>query len=70
MPKNILNLGGFTIKQRIGNGARSTIYLASDDEDQGRPRLVRGTYQSPILVQWRKPRTRTRRLEVQIYRYD
>jgi serine/threonine-protein kinase len=33
MAKDILSVGGFTIIQRIGNGARSTIYLATDDED-------------------------------------
>jgi serine/threonine-protein kinase len=33
MGKDILSVGGFTIIRRIGNGARSTIYLATDDED-------------------------------------
>jgi eukaryotic-like serine/threonine-protein kinase len=33
MGKDILNVGGFTILKRIGTGARSTIYLATDDED-------------------------------------
>ena len=33
MAKDILSVGGFTIIQRIGNGAHSTIYLATDDED-------------------------------------
>lgn len=33
MGKDILNVGGFTILGRLGNGARSTIYLARDDED-------------------------------------
>jgi serine/threonine-protein kinase len=47
MPKNILNLGGFTIKQRIGNGARSTIYLASDDEDQSEIALKRVIFERP-----------------------
>ena len=32
MGKNILNVGGFTIKKRIGTGARSTIYLATDHQ--------------------------------------
>jgi len=31
MAKDILNIGGFTIKRRIGTGARSTIYLATDE---------------------------------------
>jgi serine/threonine protein kinase len=33
MGKDILSVGGYTIIRRIGNGARSTIYLATDDED-------------------------------------
>jgi len=33
MAKDILSVGEFTIIQRIGNGARSTIYLATDEED-------------------------------------
>jgi serine/threonine-protein kinase len=34
MAKDILNIGGFTIIKRIGNGARSTIYSARDDQDE------------------------------------
>ncbi len=33
MSKDILNIGGFSIIQRLGNGARSTIYEAKDDKD-------------------------------------
>ncbi|MCH7918731.1 MAG: serine/threonine protein kinase [Planctomycetes bacterium] len=33
MAKNILNVGGYTILKRLGNGARSTIYSAVDDEE-------------------------------------
>ncbi len=33
MAKDILSVGEFTIIRRIGNGARSTIYLATDEED-------------------------------------
>lgn len=33
MAKDILNIGGFTILQRLGTGARSTIYSAEDDTD-------------------------------------
>jgi serine/threonine protein kinase len=33
MAKDILSVGGFTIIRRIGNGARSTIYLATDEQD-------------------------------------
>jgi len=33
MTKDILNVGGFTIQKRLGTGARSTIYLATDDQE-------------------------------------
>jgi len=33
MAKNLLNVGGFNIIKRIGSGARSTIYLATDEQD-------------------------------------
>ena len=33
MAKDILDVGGFTILKRIGAGARSTIYMATDQED-------------------------------------
>jgi serine/threonine-protein kinase len=33
MARDILDIGGFTIKKRIGVGARTTIYLATDDSD-------------------------------------
>ena len=32
MAKDILNIGGFTIIKRLGTGARSIIYLATDDQ--------------------------------------
>jgi len=33
MAKNLLSVAGYTIKKRIGVGARSTIYLATDDSN-------------------------------------
>jgi serine/threonine-protein kinase len=47
MAKDILNVGGFTIIKRIGNGARSTIYLATDDEDDTVVALKRIIYEKP-----------------------
>jgi hypothetical protein len=35
----------------------------------GRPSLIRGRYQSPILVQWRSAERTTRRLEVTLHRF-
>jgi serine/threonine-protein kinase len=34
MGKDILDIGGFSIQNRIGIGARSTIYLATDEQDK------------------------------------
>jgi serine/threonine-protein kinase len=47
MAKDILDVGGFTILRRIGTGARSTIYLASDDEDDIRIALKRVIFERP-----------------------
>ncbi len=41
MAKDILNVGGFTILKRIGTGARSTIYLATDEQEQNHIALKR-----------------------------
>jgi serine/threonine protein kinase len=41
MGKDILDIGGFTILKRIGTGARSTIYLATDEEDNATVALKR-----------------------------
>ncbi len=47
MAKDILDIGGFTILKRIGTGARSTIYLATDEEDESRVALKRVIYEKP-----------------------
>src|SRR3989304_2379296 len=47
MARDILNIGGFTIKKRIGAGARSTIYLASDDSDGREVALKRVIFEKP-----------------------
>ena len=47
MAKDILDVGGFSILRRIGTGARSTIYLASDDEDDTRIALKRVIFERP-----------------------
>jgi thiamine phosphate synthase YjbQ (UPF0047 family) len=48
--------------------SRRVSFLASDQDGSGRARLVRGTYQSPILVQWQPAEGLTRRLEVSLVR--
>ena len=47
MAKDILDVGGFTIIRRIGTGARSTIYLASDEENEMRVALKRVIFEKP-----------------------
>jgi serine/threonine protein kinase len=47
MAKDILSVGGFTIIRRIGNGARSTIYLATDEEDGTVVALKRLIFEKP-----------------------
>ena len=43
--------------------ARRVSFLAASDNGQG-PRLVRGTYQSPILVQWQPAEGQQRHVEI------
>jgi len=47
MAKDILNIGGFTIKKRIGTGARSTIYLATDQQNNTDVALKRIIFERP-----------------------
>jgi hypothetical protein len=51
--------------QRLLRSRRVT-FLAAHDEALGRPRLVRGQYQSPILVQWQPADARSRTVEITI----
>jgi serine/threonine-protein kinase len=47
MAKNILDVGGFTIIKRIGTGARSTIYLAKDEQNNSNVALKRVIFEKP-----------------------
>lgn len=47
MAKDILNVGGFSILERIGTGARSTIYSATDLEDNTIVALKRVIFERP-----------------------
>lgn len=47
MAKDILDVGGFTIIKRIGTGARSTIYLATNEEDDTKVALKRVIFERP-----------------------
>ncbi|MHC4426382.1 MAG: serine/threonine protein kinase [Planctomycetota bacterium] len=47
MAKDILDIGGFTILKRIGTGARSTIYLAANEENGTKVALKRVIFERP-----------------------
>ncbi|MFC1737961.1 serine/threonine protein kinase [Planctomycetota bacterium] len=47
MAKSILNVGGFSIIERIGTGARTTIYKAKDLETDENVALKRAVYKEP-----------------------
>ena len=47
MGKDILDVGGFSIIRRLGTGARSTIYLARDEEDNTQIALKRVIFEKP-----------------------
>jgi hypothetical protein len=46
--------------------SRRVSFLAASDPGSAAARLVRGTYQSPILVQWQRPERQARRIDVTI----
>ena len=48
---------------------RSISLLVSDAKGGGIGRIVQGTYQSPILIQWKRADNRVRRLDVTITRF-
>ena len=49
---------------------RNVSLLVSDRDQPGRGSIVQGTYQSPILVQWRKPDTDRRRVIATFVRFE
>jgi thiamine phosphate synthase YjbQ (UPF0047 family) len=46
--------------------SRRVTFLASDEDAGGCARMVRGTYQSPILVQWQPSDNRSRQLDITV----
>ncbi len=48
---------------------RSVSLLVSDEQDDGRPGLVEGTYQSTILVQWHRAPRATRLVDATLTRF-
>lgn len=49
---------------------RGVSLLVSDARDSDTGEILTGTYQSPILVQWRKSEEQTRRLAITFVRYE
>ena len=49
--------------------SRRVSFMASDHSGEGGARLVRGTYQSPILVQWRPADGHVRDVQVSLVRF-
>ena len=49
---------------------RSISLLVTEGGGEGGGSIVQGTYQSPILVQWKRAAPRGRQLEVSLYRFD
>lgn len=47
MPKDVIDIEGFTIIKRIGSGARSFIYLATDEETRETVALKRAIMETP-----------------------
>lgn len=49
---------------------RSISFPVSDQRGDAGSRLVRGTYQSPILVQWRRAEAQVREVEVSLVKFE
>lgn len=49
---------------------RAVSFLVCPSPDHMRTTVMEGTYQSPILVQWRKARTTDRLVRVDLYRFE
>jgi hypothetical protein len=49
---------------------RNVSLLVTDREGNGEGSIVQGTYQSPILIQWAKAESQTRRLKIQLLQFS
>lgn len=47
MATDLLRIGGFSLGKRLGSGARSIIYLATDEQDKSRVALKRVIHEKP-----------------------
>src|SRR6187402_3650127 len=50
--------------------SRRVSFLAGTDPATGQPRVLRGTYQSPILVQWQPAEKQERHVDVVVTRFS
>jgi hypothetical protein len=49
---------------------KRSVSLLVSDQGRANPEIVEGTYQSPILVQWRKASSQTRRITASFVRFE
>lgn len=61
----------------MGNSARKRLRMkrsvnlpVSDHDRDGVGEIVQGTYQSPILIQWNRPRQSVRHVDVRLFAFD
>jgi len=60
---------GFALEETLGlNGRLLHPMLRRADGSHAAARVIRGTYQSPILVQWQAAERQERRLDISIVR--
>ena len=50
--------------------SRRVSFLAGSDREQNVPRLLRGIYQSPILVQWQPAEKQERHLDIVVVQFS
>ena len=50
--------------------SRRVSFLAGSDRDTNIPRLLRGTYQSPILVQWQPAVKQERHIDIVVVQFS
>jgi len=58
---------GLSLPARHFMRSRRVSFLAGVESNGGQPRLLRGPYQSPILVQWQRAAGRQRHLQIVVY---
>jgi len=57
------------LETRWMNLGSSVRFLINSDNDETSGRIMTGTYQSPILIQWRRPESDVRNLKVRLLRF-